>query len=83
MQIGSESRPSVEMQCTGYIILSRRVESPYTTGAIPIGVGPKKFWIIAIFGKFWTCFGRKLTFLPTVYVLLGLESALFSNATLI
>ena len=32
MQSGSQSRPRVEMQCTEYIILCRRVESPYTTG---------------------------------------------------
>ena len=36
MQIGSQSRTRVEMQCTEYIILCRIVErlSPYTTGVL-------------------------------------------------
>ena len=36
MQIGSQSRPRVEMQCSEYIMLCRRVESPYTTGVLEI-----------------------------------------------
>ena len=38
MQIGSQSRHRVEMQCAEYIILCHRVESPYTTGVGAIQV---------------------------------------------
>ncbi len=34
MQIGSQIRPRIEMQCTEHIILCSRVESPYTTGDV-------------------------------------------------